>query len=401
MALKMTPTKEGERKERASSDYELAPVGNHLAILYAIYELGTQWHPREEPGKQWYPEVRFYWELCDELMSDGRPFAVNKTYRASLYETSQLAKDLKAWLPAEFIVGQEFDLSGLVGRACMVNVSHSKPNFNGTVYANVDAITALNKRTAQPDAQHNPNRVYEIEMGPPGDEFPEYLRKKIMSCREFAGNQAMMERPADPSKARPSKPPTSGGGLFAWAKGLEDSGTAKGVVNFINEWGRGQGLAEKMKDWALDDVQAAHAEALRHFLSGSSVAAPEAAREPGSDDNAPANAPAPRPSAPGGTAPRSGKALFAWSKDMEARFEVGLLKYLNGWAKLQEFPERMIDWDGEQVALAYAEAVRKLRSIKPDADLSPAPNAPNLPPVNAAAPNPEALSNDPDDDIPF
>jgi hypothetical protein len=63
--------------------------------------------------------------------------------------------------------------------------------------------------------------------------------------------------------------------------------------------------------------------------------------------------------------PRSGKALFAWTKDQEQRHDVGLLKYLNGWSKLQEFPSRMIDWDADQVALAYAEAIRKIQSIQP------------------------------------
>jgi hypothetical protein len=67
----------------------------------------------------------------------------------------------------------------------------------------------------------------------------------------------------------------------------------------------------------------------------------------------------------GGGAPRSGKARFAWTKEQEQRHEVGLLKYLNGWAKLQEFPSRMIDWDADQVASAYTEAIRKIRSIQP------------------------------------
>jgi hypothetical protein len=62
--------------------------------------------------------------------------------------------------------------------------------------------------------------------------------------------------------------------------------------------------------------------------------------------------------------PRSGKALFAWTKEQEQRHSVGLLKYLNGWAKLQDFPGRMVDWDAEQVALAHAEAVRKLQSVQ-------------------------------------
>jgi hypothetical protein len=66
-----------------------------------------------------------------------------------------------------------------------------------------------------------------------------------------------------------------------------------------------------------------------------------------------------------GVPPRSGRALFAWTKEQEQRHEVGLLKYLNRWGKLQEFPSRMVDWDPDQVSLAYAEAVRKLQAIHP------------------------------------
>lgn len=65
-------------------------------------------------------------------------------------------------------------------------------------------------------------------------------------------------------------------------------------------------------------------------------------------------------------APRTGKALFAWVRDAEQRYEVGLLKYINGWAKLQEFPGRMVEWDADQVALAYAETIRKLASLAGD-----------------------------------
>jgi Rad52/22 family double-strand break repair protein len=85
----------------------------------------------------------------------------------------------------------------------------------------------------------------------------------------------------------------------------------------------------------------------------------------------PAQAPEPSPNPPSrssngngqGSAPRSGRALFAWTKEQEQRHEVGLLKYLNGWAKLQEYPGWMVDWDADQVNQAYAEAVRKLQSI--------------------------------------
>ncbi len=66
-----------------------------------------------------------------------------------------------------------------------------------------------------------------------------------------------------------------------------------------------------------------------------------------------------------GSPPRTGKALFAWTKDQEQRHEVGLLKYLNQWAKLQDFPGRMIDWDADQVSFGYQEACRKLASLQP------------------------------------
>lgn len=93
------------------------------------------------------------------------------------------------------------------------------------------------------------------------------------------------------------------------------------------------------------------------------IEVPAEAQVNGSDHG---SAPAPQPSGRRGegTVPRTGKALFAWVKDMEARHEVGVLRSLNGWGKLQEFPGRMIDWDADQVALAYQEAIRKIQSIQ-------------------------------------
>lgn len=80
----------------------------------------------------------------------------------------------------------------------------------------------------------------------------------------------------------------------------------------------------------------------------------------------PAGPERPRNGHAGGDTPRSGRSLFAWVKDQEQRHEVSLLKYLNNWGKLHEFPGRMIDWDADQVLAAHAEAMRKLRAMLPD-----------------------------------
>jgi hypothetical protein len=62
--------------------------------------------------------------------------------------------------------------------------------------------------------------------------------------------------------------------------------------------------------------------------------------------------------------PRTGRSLFAWTKEQEQQHQVGLLKYLNQWAKLQDFPGRMVDWNADQVTLGYHEAIRKIQAIE-------------------------------------
>jgi hypothetical protein len=62
--------------------------------------------------------------------------------------------------------------------------------------------------------------------------------------------------------------------------------------------------------------------------------------------------------------PRTGRALFAWTKEHDKRFEYGLLKFVTDWAKRQEFPSRMVDWDTEQVTHAHAEACRRVRELQ-------------------------------------
>ncbi len=78
---------------------------------------------------------------------------------------------------------------------------------------------------------------------------------------------------------------------------------------------------------------------------------------------APSLSPSPRSNEDGLNPPRSGRALFAWTKDQDEKYEYGLLKHLNAWAKRQDFPARMVDWDGEQVTRAYSEGCRKVRAI--------------------------------------
>jgi hypothetical protein len=85
---------------------------------------------------------------------------------------------------------------------------------------------------------------------------------------------------------------------------------------------------------------------------------PHVADQPRPESIHPANASATAP------APRTGRALFAWAKEQDQRYGVGLLKYLTGWAKLQVFPPRMVDWDADQVARGHSEGCHKLQLLR-------------------------------------
>ncbi|MGO9464551.1 MAG: Rad52/Rad22 family DNA repair protein [Isosphaeraceae bacterium] len=71
-----------------------------------------------------------------------------------------------------------------------------------------------------------------------------------------------------------------------------------------------------------------------------------------------------RPSTDGPSPPRSGRALFAWTKKQDESNNYGLVQHLNSWARRQKFPARMVDWDADQTAQAYAEACRKVQTIQ-------------------------------------
>lgn len=107
-------------------------------------------------------------------------------------------------------------------------------------------------------------------------------------------------------------------------------------------WANVKRLFVKDREWTL--------RAIKLYLDDKEA---EAVSSPGSGAEAPQQ----------GDEVRNGKALFAWLKQLEEKHEVGLLKYIHGWGKLQDFPVRMVDWDREMIDSACKEAIRKLEAI--------------------------------------
>jgi hypothetical protein len=133
---------------KANSGFVPAPEGLHKAVCVDVVDKGFVETPWGEK-----PKVRVVWEIEAE-MDDGRRFTVGKTYTASLHEKSNLHKDLRTWrgrpFTAEELAG--FDMEKVIGVPCQLLVTHVEKD--GTVYANVAAVTRLQGAPLKPSASY-------------------------------------------------------------------------------------------------------------------------------------------------------------------------------------------------------------------------------------------------------
>lgn len=175
--------KEGESKIK-----QIPPAGTHVARCYSVIDMGTQNTPFGESHK-----IRITWELPTEtaVFKEGgaeEPFAVGKEYTLSLYEKANLRHDLESWRGKAFTEEQlgGFDISTLLGAACLLGVIH-KPGKENKTYANVASVSALPKGMKVPE-QINPSVEYSINEGrnTTFQSLPQWLQKKIEGSLEFS-----------------------------------------------------------------------------------------------------------------------------------------------------------------------------------------------------------------------
>ena len=110
-----------------SNDFEQLSSGESLGVCYRIVDLGT----REEQYKDNPPKKRTLihvtWETKDNLMSDGRPFAIGRSYTASLNENATFYKDLVTWRGKPFSEEElkGFDVSKMLGAPANLHIEHN------------------------------------------------------------------------------------------------------------------------------------------------------------------------------------------------------------------------------------------------------------------------------------
>lgn len=144
-------------KPDEGGSFELCPAGTFVAVCYRFIDRGT--HVSEFMGeKKTRREVMMSWELCDEIMSDGRPFSASKTYTWSMHEKATLRKDLESWRgkafeESDFVGPNSFDTKKLLGAPCMLTITHETKGDR--TYSKVVSIGKL-VRGIKPAPLRNP-----------------------------------------------------------------------------------------------------------------------------------------------------------------------------------------------------------------------------------------------------
>ena len=130
-----------------SKEFKIAPAGLHMARLYSIIDLGHQ-------SVEWAGESKIMhkvvltWELHGDddaglplKTDDGKPLIVSKRYTVSLGDQARLRQDLEAWSNKKMTAEdrKNFDLKNLLGKFCMVNITHSEDGK----YANISGISPV------------------------------------------------------------------------------------------------------------------------------------------------------------------------------------------------------------------------------------------------------------------
>jgi len=137
--------------KESGGNYTPCPAGTHTAVCVSVIDLGTQLKDFAGDVKE-KREIQIEWEICEELRDDGQPFKLRKTYTFSSSEKSNLRKDLESWRGAKFKPEElgpgGFQISDVLGKACLLNVVHK--DRDGNTYPDIASLARLVKGMAVP-----------------------------------------------------------------------------------------------------------------------------------------------------------------------------------------------------------------------------------------------------------
>lgn len=184
--------------KETGKDFKPMPAGSHVSRCFAVISLGTQNSPNFPASFK----VMLMFEVPGEPITiDGKPapMTIQREYTLSLSEKANLRHDLESWRGRQFTPTEleGFQVEKVVGQPCMLSVIH-KQTAKNKIYAAISSIAGLPKGVVCPPAWHEAI-TFEIEDGESETykALPEWIRKKIAACEEWAVGSSSPEPEAE------------------------------------------------------------------------------------------------------------------------------------------------------------------------------------------------------------
>lgn len=177
-------------------NYTPVPKGTHLARIYQIIHVGTIPNFMGE----YKNTVRIAFELPTETrqFKEGepeKPFSIAKNYTLSTHERAGLRKVIEACIGTTLQDEEAiaFDVTELIGKVCLVTVTHKQRKQGDGVYSLIDTVSPIVKGMQIPDAV-NQSVIFDY-----GDNFsedllealPDFLKKDMKESDEYRARIAM------------------------------------------------------------------------------------------------------------------------------------------------------------------------------------------------------------------
>ena len=169
-------------QDAGGGDFKQAPTGTHIARCIRLTDLGTQ-HGEYQGQPNVRNQVLVTWELCNEMMEEGKPFIVSHFYTNSLNEKATLRAHLEAWRGRQFTEAEakKFDLMNILGKPCMVTVVE-----NDKGKSKVASVSAMPKGMTAPEPVNKPSAFWIEEWDQAMfDAMPKGIREIIEKSDEY------------------------------------------------------------------------------------------------------------------------------------------------------------------------------------------------------------------------
>lgn len=175
-----------------NKEFKVAPAGNHIARVCSIIHLGVL--PGEYMGQPKETDtVRIGFELSNERETfkegeEPKPFIVSAEYTVSMNEKAKLRKIVEGIEGVTFYdeEAESYDVTELLGKVCMLNVSH-KTSAKGNTYAKIESAAPLPKGIAAPEAF---NQAFILDYDNNWSEakfnaLPDFIKEKMRTSRNY------------------------------------------------------------------------------------------------------------------------------------------------------------------------------------------------------------------------